>query len=102
MFTVWVSICCLTARVVVPRLPFRGRAGWFVVALVGTTVAVPGTYQHQHRGGAEVAERCPAAPNPGAAAGRLRAVPAGPVRNQGSPFRQAPFEAIVWDIIIWQ
>ena len=102
MFIVRVSIICLTARVVVPRLPFRGRTGWFVVALVGTTVAVPGTYQHQHRGGAEVAERYPASPNPGAAARRLRAVPAGPARNQGGPFRQAPFEAVVWDLMIWQ
>ena len=91
MFTVRVSIICFTARGVVPRLPFRGRTGWFVVALVGTTGAVPGTYQHQHRGGAEVAERCPASPNPGAAARRLRAVAAGPARNQGSPFQKTSF-----------
>ena len=40
MFVVWVSLFYLTARVSVPRLLFQGRTGWFVVALVGTTVAV--------------------------------------------------------------
>ncbi|GAB3723653.1 histidine kinase [Hymenobacter agri] len=40
MFGVWVSTFYLTARVTVPRLLFGGRTGWFVLALVGTTVAV--------------------------------------------------------------
>ena len=40
MFTVWVATFYLTARVMVPRLLFQGRTGWFVLALVGTTVAV--------------------------------------------------------------
>ncbi|WP_046244762.1 sensor histidine kinase [Hymenobacter terrenus] len=40
MFTVWVTTFYLTARVSVPRLLFQGRTEWFVLALVGTTVAV--------------------------------------------------------------
>ena len=40
MFGVWISVYYLTARVSVPRLLFRGRTGWFVLALVGTTIAV--------------------------------------------------------------
>ncbi|GAC1590105.1 MAG: histidine kinase [Hymenobacter sp.] len=40
MFSVWVVTFYLTARVTVPRLLFQGRTGWFVLALVGTTVAL--------------------------------------------------------------
>ena len=40
MFCVWVSTYYLTAKVSVPRLLLQGRTGWFVLALVGTTVAV--------------------------------------------------------------
>ena len=40
MFCVWVGIYYLTAKVSVPRLLLQGRTGWFVLALVGTTVAV--------------------------------------------------------------
>ncbi|WP_310393379.1 histidine kinase [Hymenobacter sp.] len=40
MFGAWVGVFYLTARVSVPRLLFQGRTGWFVLALVGTTVAV--------------------------------------------------------------
>ena len=40
MFCVWVATFFLTARVSVPRLLFQGRMGWFVLALVATTVAV--------------------------------------------------------------
>ncbi len=42
MFGAWVGTFYLTARVLVPQLLFRGRTGWFVLALVGTTVAVLG------------------------------------------------------------
>jgi two-component system LytT family sensor kinase len=40
MFVVWVATFYLTARVTVPRLLLQGRTGWFILALVGTTVAV--------------------------------------------------------------
>jgi len=40
MFGVWIATFYLTARVSVPRLLFPGRTGWFVLALVSTTVAV--------------------------------------------------------------
>ena len=40
MFAVWVASFYLTARLSVPRLLFQGRTGWFVLALVGTTVGV--------------------------------------------------------------
>ena len=40
MFGAWVAAFYLTARASVPRLLFEGRTGWFVLALVGTTVAV--------------------------------------------------------------
>ena len=40
MFGAWVSAFYLTAQLSVPRLLFTGRTGWFVVALVATTVAV--------------------------------------------------------------
>ena len=40
MFGAWVAIFYLTARATVPRLLFQGRTGWFVLALVGTTLGV--------------------------------------------------------------
>ncbi|WP_426061620.1 sensor histidine kinase [Hymenobacter sp. B1770] len=40
MFCVWVASFYLTAKVSVPKLLFQGRNGWFVLALVGTTLAV--------------------------------------------------------------
>ena len=40
MLGAWVAAYYLTARVSVPRLLFRGRTGWFVLTLAGTTVAV--------------------------------------------------------------
>ena len=40
MFGAWVATFYLTANGTVPRLLFRGHTGWFVLALVGTTVAV--------------------------------------------------------------
>jgi two-component system LytT family sensor kinase len=40
MFCVWVATFYFTARVTVPRLLLQGRTGWFILALVGTTVAV--------------------------------------------------------------
>ena len=40
MFGAWISAYYLTAWVSVPRLLFQGRTGWFVLALVGTTMAV--------------------------------------------------------------
>ncbi|MBF9237738.1 sensor histidine kinase [Hymenobacter sp. BT683] len=40
MFSVWVASYYLTAKVSVPRLLFQGRTGWFVLALVGTTLGV--------------------------------------------------------------
>ena len=40
MFGVWVATFYLTARVTVPRLLLQGRTGWFILALVGTTVGV--------------------------------------------------------------
>ena len=40
MFGVWVAAYYFTAWISVPRLLFPGRTGWFVLALVGTTVAV--------------------------------------------------------------
>ena len=42
MFGVWIAVFYLTAKVAVPRLLFQGRTGWFVLALVGITVAVLG------------------------------------------------------------
>ena len=42
MFGVWVAAYYFTAWVSVPRLLFPGRTGWFVLALVGTTIAVLG------------------------------------------------------------
>ena len=42
MFAVWIGLFYLTAHVTVPRLLFSGRTGWFVLALVGITVAVLG------------------------------------------------------------
>jgi len=40
MFGVWVATFYLTAQLSVPRLLFQGRTGWFVLALVGTTIGV--------------------------------------------------------------
>nr|WP_241502241.1 histidine kinase [Hymenobacter glacialis] len=40
MFAVWVGTFYLTAKVTVPRLLFKGRTGWFILALCGTTVGV--------------------------------------------------------------
>jgi two-component system LytT family sensor kinase len=40
MFAVWIATFYFTARITVPRLLFQGRTGWFVLALVGTTVGV--------------------------------------------------------------
>ena len=40
MFGVWVATFYFTSTVTVPRLLFQGRTGWFVLALVGTTVGV--------------------------------------------------------------
>lgn len=40
MFGVWVAIFYCTARLTVPHLLFPGRTGWFILALVGTTVSV--------------------------------------------------------------
>ena len=40
MFGVWVATFYLTAKVTVPRLLLQGRSGWFIMALVGTTVGV--------------------------------------------------------------
>ena len=40
MFGVWAAAYYFTAWVSVPRLLFSGRTGWFVLSLVGTTVAV--------------------------------------------------------------
>ena len=40
MFCVWIGIYYLTAKVSVPRLLLQGRTGWFVLVLVGITVAV--------------------------------------------------------------
>ena len=40
MFAVWVATFYLTAKATVPRLLFQERTGWFVLALVGTTVGV--------------------------------------------------------------
>nr|WP_239691603.1 histidine kinase [Hymenobacter lapidarius] len=40
MFAVWVGTFYLTANVTVPRLLFKGRTGWFILALCGTTVGV--------------------------------------------------------------
>ena len=42
MFGAWVGTFYLTARVLVPQLLFRGRTGWFVLALVGVALAVLG------------------------------------------------------------
>ena len=42
LFCAWVAVYYLTARVSVPRLLFRGRTGWFVLALVATTLVVLG------------------------------------------------------------
>src|SRR6476646_7249937 len=40
MFVAWVATFYLTAKVVVPRLLFKGHTGWFILALVGTTAAL--------------------------------------------------------------
>ncbi|MBF9223074.1 sensor histidine kinase [Hymenobacter ruricola] len=40
LFCVWVATFYLTAKVLVPRLLFQGRTGWFILALVGVTVGV--------------------------------------------------------------
>ncbi|MDQ2793234.1 MAG: sensor histidine kinase [Bacteroidota bacterium] len=40
MFGAWVATFYLTSEVMVPRLLFQGRTGWFVLVLLGTTVAV--------------------------------------------------------------
>ena len=40
LFAVWVATFYFTARITVPHLLFQGRTGWFVLALVGTTVGV--------------------------------------------------------------
>ncbi|MCI1186199.1 histidine kinase [Hymenobacter sp. DH14] len=40
MFVVWVTTFYFTARVTVPRLLFNGRTGWFILALVATTIVV--------------------------------------------------------------
>ena len=40
VFAMWVAAFYFTARVSVPRLLFRGHAGWFVAVLLGTVVAV--------------------------------------------------------------
>ena len=40
MFCVWIGTYYLTAKVSVPRLLLQGRTGWFVLVLVGITVAV--------------------------------------------------------------
>ena len=40
MFAVWVALFYLNGRVLVPRLLFPGRTGWFVLALFGLAVAV--------------------------------------------------------------
>ncbi|MBD2715181.1 histidine kinase [Microvirga sp. STR05] len=40
VFAMWVAAFYFTARVSVPRLLFRGHAGWFVAVLLGTAVAV--------------------------------------------------------------
>lgn len=40
VFGMWVAAFYFTARVSVPRLLFRGQAGWFVVVVLATAVAV--------------------------------------------------------------
>ena len=40
MFGMWVATFYLTANIMVPRLLFQGRTGWFILALVGTTLGV--------------------------------------------------------------
>lgn len=40
MFGVWVATFYFASKVMVPRLLFQGRTGWFILALVGTTVVV--------------------------------------------------------------
>ncbi|MBD2722414.1 sensor histidine kinase [Hymenobacter armeniacus] len=40
MFCVWVAAFYLTAKVLVPRLLFQGRTGWFILSLVGITLGV--------------------------------------------------------------
>ena len=40
VFAMWVAAFYFTARVSVPRLLFRGHAGWFVAVLLGTAVVV--------------------------------------------------------------
>ncbi|MDO7851294.1 sensor histidine kinase [Hymenobacter convexus] len=42
MFGVWVATFYFTGKVLVPRLLFPGRTGWFILALFGTTVAILG------------------------------------------------------------
>ncbi|MFD2720359.1 sensor histidine kinase [Hymenobacter monticola] len=42
MFCVWVSTFYFTGKVLVPRLLFPGRTGWFILALFGLTVAILG------------------------------------------------------------
>jgi sensor histidine kinase YesM len=40
MFCIWVTTFYLTARLTVPKLLFRGHTGWFVAALLLTTILV--------------------------------------------------------------
>ncbi|MBF9140739.1 sensor histidine kinase [Hymenobacter properus] len=40
LFCVWVSTFYFTGKVLVPRLLFPGRTGWFILALFVTTVAI--------------------------------------------------------------
>jgi two-component system LytT family sensor kinase len=40
MFCVWVITFYFTSKLSVPRLLFQGRTGWFILALVATTIAV--------------------------------------------------------------
>ena len=40
MFAVWVATFYFNSKVLVPRLLFHGRTEWFILALVGITVAV--------------------------------------------------------------
>jgi two-component system LytT family sensor kinase len=40
MFGVWVATFYLTGKVLVPRLLFQGRTGWFILSLVGITLGV--------------------------------------------------------------
>ncbi|WP_201986993.1 sensor histidine kinase [Hymenobacter rubidus] len=42
MFAVWIAAFYLNARVMVPRLLFPGRTEWFILTLLGITLAVLG------------------------------------------------------------